>query len=299
MRDIQVLVDSCADLTGEYLEQYGIDYVCMNTIFHGEEIPATLTWERYSPQELYNTIRGGERVTTTQVHTDVFHDTFEKYLKAGKDIIYIACCERQSGSINTGRVIAKELLESYPEAQIRIIDSLNSSIGHGVLAMYAVTLIREGKNIDEVEQTILGLRKRVNECVAVSSLEWLHKAGRVKASKAFLGNLMGVKPLLISDADGNQAAYGKAKGRAASLRAIVDMAAERIENAEMQTVFLCHADCREEELEQVRQMVREKIPCKDIVTLYIGPIIGASVGPDTIGLWFFGKEVTWRPGEGK
>lgn len=299
MRKIKILVDSCADLTKELLEQYDIDYARMNTVRNGQQTKASLTWEYYSPKELYDAIRGGERITTTQVPVEEFMRIFKKYLDKDYDIIYIGCCSKQSGSVNTGTMVAKELMGEYPNARIEVIDSLNSSIGHGLLGMYASNLVREGRDIDTVVQMVMKIRKKLNQYITVNTLEYLRRAGRVKGAKAFFGNLMGVKPILISDADGTQVPVKKSKGRMNSFAEIVNMLADAIENAEQQTVFLAHADCSAEEIETLKKMVKKKINCKDIVTVYIGPIIGASVGPDAIGLWAFGKEVTYRVGETK
>ena len=68
---------------------------------------------------------------------------------------------------------------------------------------------------------------------------------------------------------------------------------ENIVNPEEQCIYIVHADCAEE-AGQLREMVEKEIPCKSTYTTFIGPIIGASVGPDTIGLYAFGKEVTYR-----
>lgn len=299
MGKIKVIVDSCADLTAEMLKQYDIDYVRMNTVHNGKETPASLTWEFYSAPDLYNLIRSGERVTTTQVPVEEFNRCFRNWLEQGYDIIYIACCSKQSGSVNTGAVVAKQLMDEFKGSKIIVIDSLNSSIGQGMLGMYATELIAQGLPIEEVARKVSDIRLNINEFATVHTLEHLRKAGRVKASSAFFGNLMGVKPILISDADGEQTAIKKVRGRQTSINEIVNLMAEAITDAENQTVYIAHADCSDEEIEATKQLIREKIHCRDIQTLYIGPIIGASVGPDTIGLWAYGKKVTYRAAEAK
>ena len=75
------------------------------------------------------------------------------------------------------------------------------------------------------------------------------------------------------------------------MREIVNQLKETIVDAENQTIFLAHADCQED-ADFVKSLVEQEIPCKDIYVNYIGPIIGASVGPGTVGLFAFGKEVT-------
>lgn len=297
MRKIKVLVDSCSDLTGELLEKYNMDYGRMNTVYQGEATTASLTWEFYSPKELYDIMRGGDRVTTTQVPVEEFMRIFKLYLDQDYDIIYVGCSGKQSGSVNTGTIVAKQLLPEYPGARIECIDSLNASCGEGMVGIYAAKLVMAGEDFDTVVERTKAVRNHVNQYVTVNTLDWLHKAGRVKGSKAFFGNLMGVKPIIFSDADGEQTPLKKAKGRANSLKEIVNLLADSIENPKEQTVYVCHADCNPDEVSQVVDYIKEKIPCKDVETMYIGPIIGASIGPEAVGVFGFGQEITYRIAE--
>jgi DegV family protein with EDD domain len=299
MEKIKILTDSCSDLSGALLERYGIDYARMNTVYQGKEKAASLTWEEYTPKALYDIMRKGERITTTQVPVNEFMRIFKKYLDEGFDIIYIGCSSKQSGSVNTGTVAAKDILKDYPLARITCIDSLNASIGEGMLAIYAAELAASGKWYDDVVKEVMAARNRVNQYVTVHSLDTLKRAGRVKASSAFFGNLMGVKPILISDVNGEQTPVKKVRGRVKSFEEIVTLLAESLEKPEEQTVYLAHADCSQEEVEMLKKMISERIKCRDICTVYIGPIIGASIGPDAVGVWGFGKEITYRVWEAK
>lgn len=290
MRPIKVVTDSCSDLTKELREKYNIDYLKMNTVKDGEETPASLDWEYYSPQDLYNTIRDGNRVTTTQVPAPTFEEFFKKWLDEGFDIIYLACSGKCSGSVNTGKVVADELLKDYPDAKIASIDSLNASMGEGQVAIKAAKLRDQGLSFDEIVEQTMAVRNNVNQFVTVHNLNALKAAGRVKGSSAFFGNLLGVKPIIISNPEGDNIPIKKAKGRINSMQEIVDLTVEGIEDVENQEILVAHADCLEE-AEEVVEMLREKLPKAEIVLGYIGPIIGASIGADAIGIFSWGKNI--------
>ncbi|MBR3919489.1 MAG: DegV family protein [Clostridia bacterium] len=299
MRPVKILTDSCSDLNAELLREYDIDYAKMRTVYNGEEKIASLTWSYDEMHNLYEIMRGGERITTTQVPPEEFINLFTKYLGEGYDIVYIGCSSKQSGSVNTANIIAKKLKQEYTNAEIYCIDSLNASIGEGMLAIEAAKLVKAGKQAKEITDSIVLLRKKINEFVTVHSLDTLKKAGRVTGPSAFFGNLMGVKPIIIADADGEQAAYRKVKGRINSFAEIVKLLKENIINPEEQIIYFAHADCKSEEVEQLKTMIKKDIPCKDVCVVTIGPIIGASIGPDAVGIWGFGKEVTFRIGDKK
>lgn len=292
MNKVKIITDSCSDLSGELLTKYDIDYAKMTTVCEGVQQEASLLWEYYSPKELYDKIRNGIRVTTTQVPPEEFTRIFDLYIN-DYDIVYIGCSTKQSGSVNTAAVIAKQYKEKYPDSSIYCIDSLNASIGEGMLAIKAAEMRDEGKSAKEIFDSVSAMRNNVREFITVHTLEYLRRCGRVKATAAFFGNLMGVKPILISDANGAQTPVKKVKGRKNSFAEIVDLMKENITDSENQTIYLVHADCDPAEIEALKNETLSKIKCKDVLPLYIGPIIGASVGPDAIGLFAFGTEVTY------
>ena len=109
-------------------------------------------------------------------------------------------------------------------------------MGEGMLAIEAAKMANEGATATEIEKHILSVRKKVNQYVTVHSLDALKRAGRVKGSAAFFGNLMGVKPIIIADANGDQAAYKKVKGRQKSFEEIVAMLKASIIDPDLRTI---------------------------------------------------------------
>ena len=290
MRPIKIVTDSCSVLTKDLREKFNIDYLQMNTVMDGKETPASLDWEYYSPQDLYNTIRDGNRVTTTQVPAPTLEKFFKQWLEEGFDIIYVACSGKLSGSVNTGKVVAEELLADYPDAKIACIDSINACMGEAQVAIKAAEHRNNGLPFEEIVEKTEAVRNNVNQFVTVHNLNALKAAGRVTGSSAFFGNLLGVKPILISDTEGYNVPIKKVKGRINSLQELADLTVEGIENVEDQIILIAHADCLEE-AEEVEKMIKEKLPNATTHIGYIGPIIGASIGADAIGVFSWGKNV--------
>ncbi len=286
-----LLTDSTSDLNESVRKEYGIEYVKMNYVIDGIEYPASLDWESHSSKEYYDLLRGGKHITTTQVPQDTYRTVFEGALSQGKDLIYIACSSALSGSINLANVVARELNEKYPDNKIYCIDSLCSSLGQGSMVIDAAKLRNEGKTAAEVTECIEANKLKVNQSGTVASLEYLRRAGRVTASKAFFGNLFGVKPLIISDIKGQNYAVKKAKGKANAYKEIANMVAESVEGFEADELYLSHADCLAD-IELLRDEILNVVPFKKVYIDVIGPIVGASVGPGTVISFCKGKEVT-------
>ena len=289
MREFVVFADSTSDLTQEMRQEYGIEYVKMNYVIDGVEYKASLDWEAHTPREYYDLMRSGVRVFTTQIHRDTYYEAFKSAVEAGKDVLYIACSSALSASVNVARMVAQELMSEYPEAGVYCIDSLISSLGQGYLAMEATRKRKEGLSAADTAAYIESIKLCINQCGTVASLEYLRRSGRVKASKAFFGNLFGVKPIIISDRKGQNYAYKKAKGIANARIAIAEHIAQAADGT-YDDLFLSHADCIED-IELLKTEILKIAPFKNVIISTIGPIVGASVGPGTVIAFCRGKEV--------
>ncbi len=291
MKSFQVITDSTSDVELCYRSEYGLDYVKMVFNIKGQEYPADLDWKDLSASEYYNLMRNGNRATTGLVNALEFNNKFEEYLSKGLDVLYISCSSKLSGSLNNAKIVAAELLDKYPNNKVICFDSLRSNYSQGMMALDACKMANDGKSIDYAARELTINRLKYQTYATVDSLEWLRKAGRVKASSAFFGNLFGVKPIIVGDAEGNNYAFKKVRGRRQSLEVLVQIIDERIADRNNATVFIEHADCLEDAL-FLKDLIMDKINPKKINISNVGPIIGATVGPNSITVNFFGKKVS-------
>lgn len=289
MKSYVILTDSTCDLPLALRQQYEVDYVAMNYVIDGTEYVASLDWETHSVKQYYDLMRSGIRVFTTQVPKNVYEAAFRSAIADGRDVLYISCSSALSASINAARMVAKELTDEFPQAQILCIDSLISSLGQGYLVMEASRKRAEGLSLADTAAYIESIKLCVNQMGTVASLEYLRRAGRVKASKAFFGNLFGVKPLIISDRKGQNYAYKKAKGIVNARTAIAQHIVQAA-NGNYEELFLSHADCPED-IQLLKEEILKLAPFKNVTVSTIGPIVGASVGPGTVIAFCRGTEV--------
>ena len=301
MNKFVIFADSTSDLTTEQRREHKIEYVRMlvnwtdkEKVFH--ETYADLDWSEMSPTQYYNLMRDGSVIMTSQVTEQEFDLKFIPHLEKGEDILYLACSSGLSASGKLAERLAKEKYsKDYPNCRIRVIDTLISVMGQGLMCLKAAELRDAGKSLDEIADEIEKTRLSYNQTATVEDLTTLAKHGRVKASTAFFGNIFGVKPILISDAKGNNFAVEKAKGRRNALLRLAAITKERVIAPEKQVCYVCEADAKAEDLELLVSQLKE-IGFKSVVTQKLGPIISASCGPATIGVYYVGKEET-RIGE--
>ncbi len=111
----------------------------------------------------------------------------------------------------------------------------------------------------------------------------------MSAATAAIGTMLSIKPVLHVDDAGHLINVSKARGRKASLAALVERMEQTAIDPAGQTVFISHGDALED-AQAVAQMVRDKMGVQDIHIGYIGPVIGAHSGPGTIALFFLGTQ---------
>lgn len=291
MKKFKVLLDSTCNLTPENLREFDIDYCKMTVAIDDKIYQADLSWPDMSPKEFYEIMKSGKRPFTQLVTEEEYRNKFNEYLNQDMDILYIACSSALSGSVKVAYKISKELMQEKTDSKIIIIDALNSGMGQGFMGIKAAQLRDEGKTIDEVASIIEQEKLKYNQFATVGSLTYLKNAGRVKASSAFFGNIIGIKPIIISDIKGNNYAYKKVRGRKTALEEIATSIVENAIDPEKNYLAIDNADC-EEDAKAIISMVEAKgVKFQRYFINPLGPILGASCGPQTIIAYFYGKEV--------
>ena len=295
MKKFVIIADSSCDLTKEYREEHKIDYAKMMINWTDEKGEnhddiADIDWQVLSAKDFYDIIRSGIRIYTAQVTMQNYLDTFEPHLKAGEDILYLACSSGLSASLKTAQALVdNELKEKYPDRKIVVLDTLRAGMAQGLIVMRAQELKDEGKSLEEIADIIEKEKRSYKEIGIPDTLSYLKRAGRVSAPAAFFGNMVGLKPILVFDEKGSNVAVEKAIGRKKAYARMAEIIRDDIVDPENQVIYLMNADCKQEDIDAFKAYINERINVKAIISLPLGPIIGASSGPGTIIVNYRGK----------
>lgn len=284
----KIVTDSTADLPLEYLEEHKLGCMHLGYILEG----VTYGCDREMPwKEFYAMMREGKMPTTSQVNPEEAKDYFKEFIKEDKEILYLAFSSGLSGTYNSAKLAAEEVMEENPDCRIIVIDTLCASLGEGLIVHKAVCMRDEGKSMDEVADWVNAHLQNLVHVFTVDDLYHLYRGGRVSKTTAFIGTLAGIKPKLHVDEEGHLILIGKVRGRKKSLTALVDYMEEKMGTfqAENDIVFISHGDALED-AEFVRDQVKERFGIKNFLINNIGPTIGAHSGPGTIALFFMGEE---------
>ena len=287
MAEYVIFTDSTTDLTPELVAEMDVQVLPMRFMLDGKEYRNYPDNRELSPKEFYDKLRAGSMSTTSQINSVAFIEAFTPVLEAGKDILYVAFSSGLSGTYQSACLAAEDLREQFPERTIECVDTLQASMGEGLVAYAAAMLKKDGMSLAELAAWLRENVQRFCAWFTVDDLMFLKRGGRLSGVAAVAGTLLGIKPVLHVDPDGHLIAMEKVRGRKASLDGLVRHFETSAENHADQTVFISHGDCLED-----CQYVADKIKAfgvKRICLGTIGPVIGAHSGPGTVALFFTGS----------
>ena len=287
MSEYIIMTDSTVDLPKEYLiEELQVPYIPLSYIMDG------VTYEDMSGlsgKEFFDKIRAGSLPTTSQVNPEPAKKALEPYVKEEKDILFIGFSSALSGTFNSIRMAAEELMEEYPERKIITVDSLCACLGEGLLVYKAVQLKRAGKSLEEVAKWTEENKLHICHNVAIDDLNHLHRGGRVSKTAAIMGTMIQIKPIIHMNDNGELQVIGKQRGRKKALQHIVNMAVEQSKGWENDIIMITHGDC-EEDAQYVAKLVREKMGIENILINCIGSVIGSHTGPGVVAVFCMGEK---------
>ncbi len=285
MTAYEILTDSSCDLPEEMYRELKLRFVPLTVRFRGQEFD---DYNNDGLQTFFSALRAGEAASTAAVNPQRWEAAMEPILAEGRDLLVLAFSSGLSTTYQAAVLAREELLQKYPGRCIRAVDSLCASLGQGLLAWYACRKRDEGLTLDALADWCEEEKFHLCHWFTVDDLMYLKRGGRVSAATALLGTMLQIKPVLHVDDEGHLINMSKARGRRASIQALVAKAQELAIPGRNETMFICHGDCRED-AEYLSSLVKEKLGVKTVLINYVGAVIGSHSGPGTLALFFIGK----------
>ena len=285
MANYQIITDSCCDLPMEMLASLDLKMVSLNLHFRGETLKDSVTEEI---KTVYDAWRAGESATTSAANPQQWSEVMEPVLAAGQDILVLAFSSGLSTTYQSAVIASQELQEQYPQRKIRVVDSLNASLGQGLMVWYACQKRDAGASLEELANWLEETKLNMCAWFTVDDLMYLKRGGRISAATALVGTMLKIKPVLHVDDEGHLINVSKVRGRKASIDALASKMKELGKAGENDTVFICHGDCLED-ARYLEKLVKERCGVKEVFIGYTGAVIGAHSGPGTLALFFLGE----------
>lgn len=218
--------------------------------------------------------------TAAPLHT-LYYPIFSEALKTGEAVIVIAPTGKMSGTVRSVETARRE----FPEADIRIIDTLTIAGCLGSLVLMANDLVKNGKSADEIETAVKSLIPHSRTYFVVNTLEYLQRGGRIGTARALLGKLLQVKPILQIK-DGQAAPFAQERTKKRAVARLIDLVCEQMAGNSNPRLCVMHIDAEDEAQSIIKELsLRLNLP---LIPLYIlPPAIIVHAGPKALAVGFF------------
>lgn len=271
---VRIVTDSTCDLPPGDVERYGITVVPL-TVFFGEE--AFLDGVEISGSDFYARMVASKTLPrTSQPSVELFQDAYHSLAGDGVEIVSIHVSSKLSGTLNAAS-IAREVVKH--DVHVDLIDSYNVSLGLGLIVLEAARAAQAGATLAEVVATARRAMDRVSVHVAVDTLEYLQKGGRIGRARSLLGSVLSIKPIVCVD-DGEVAPFERVRTRAKAIERMFELASGMPRAKEM---FIgCGGD--DTEGRALLERLRPLLPHTELKVGHLGPVVGVYTGPNALGI---------------
>lgn len=199
---IRIIVDSTADLTPQVRQR--VTVVPLTVRFGEEEY---VDGVNITGQEFYEKLAVSQVLpTTSQASPYAFSAAFGQAVADHEEVIAIVVSSKLSGTYQSAHIAA----DDYP-GSVHVVDSRSIALGTAILTEYALRLVDEGRNVNEIVKALETVRERIRLMAVVDTLEFLQRGGRLSKTAAIAGGILSIKPV-IALVDGEIKVIAKGRG---------------------------------------------------------------------------------------
>jgi len=271
MGRVAIVTDSTADLPPHLAAAAGVRVVPLYVRFGAEEfrVGVDLSTEQFWERML---APDAPFPTTAAPSPGTFRETFEACFAEGADAIV---CPTIGSKLSATFQSATLAAQALPGRDIHVIDTMSTSMSTGIPALLAAEMAAAGVAAAEIAAAVAARLPDVGLFVAIDTLEYLRKGGRMSAARTAIGTVLSVKPI-ITVVDGLVTMAEKPRTRAKARERVLELISER----PVERLAVIHTPTSpREEVEAFRDALVARIPGGvDPAHVSIG-LLGASTGP--------------------
>lgn len=284
-----LFTDTDTDITPEIAKKYGYHLISMPYSINGKEIYPYKDFEVFEYHEFYDMLRKGTIPTTCAISPVDYINYFEPEFQKGNDILYVHFSAAMSATFNSMRLALEELKEKYPERTVHLIDTKGITLGSYNIVLAIGDLYLEGKSIEEIKKWAETEVDKYAIYFYADDLKFFGKSGRVSGFAAFMGNIIGLRPIIFMDSDGKMKTKDKCRGRKQTLTRLLDYVEELQDDMKNHRIIIGHTDALDI-AHELADMMRARFG-EDIQIEYqvVNPTAGSHCGPNGVGISFHAK----------
>lgn len=288
MQKYKLITDSGSDIPLDIAKELDIEILQFPIIIGDKEYDSSVD---FTNAEFYEILQNESKIPThSQLTTMTFVEKYKEYAQNGVEhIIYVSINSKGSATHNNAVMAIDMFYEEEPEfkgkVEVTVIDSKTYSIAYGYPVIEAGKKLKSGVPCKEVINYLEDWFNCVEIFFAPYTLEFVKKSGRVSCAAAFVGDLLGFKPI-ITFVDGDVKIIEKVRGEKAIIPALIKHA----QNSMIpQTPFVLIKGNVEQEIENFEKEAIKTLGNTSQSVYNAGPVIVINAGPKIIGIAVKGK----------
>lgn len=283
MARIQFLTDSAADLPVQLREQPDIRVLPFPIAMEDREYMDCFD---FTPQEFYEMLLATDKIPThAQLTAYLFEESFEQSYQAGyTDLIYTSINAKASSTYDNAMQAKESFFHEHPEAaetfSIHIINAGNYTMSYGWAVSQGAKMAQNGASVEEIVAYIKDWVAHARVLFAPLDLRFAKKSGRVSAAAAFMGEALGLKPVMTFQ-DGESKILAKVRGEKNVISAMLDICQRsRVKDSPYLIIRANNADMAD----KLTAACEETLGQSAELSYYIGGVIAINAGPNLIGM---------------
>ncbi len=272
MPRIGIVTDSTADFPGDARERLGIEMVPLSVIWDADTYRDKID---LSTADFYRMLgQRGSVPKTSAPAPGLFEETYQRLLGRVDHVVSV----HLAGKLSATFEVARGAAERIGGGRVTVIDSGQTTMCLGWLAMRAAELAAEDEPVDRVVGEVQSWVPRLRLYAVLDTLEYLKRGGRIGRAQALIGSLLNFKPL-ISVRDGEVHPVERPRSRASAMRRLVDVTLAQGEPARLGVLH----GAMPEVLDELAGLFAERVPGLPIERAEIGIVLGTHAGPGVMG----------------
>jgi DegV family protein with EDD domain len=269
---VTIVTDSSCDLPQDLLQQTDIRIVPCSVSFGDRTYRDGIDIDR---EQFYEMLIGETFFpTTSQPSVSEFQELFSSLRDGGQEVVAVLLSGRLSATVNSATQAKNALDENGP---IDIIDSQQTSMGLGFMALEAAKLASEGASREDVVARVLSLRSRTHTYAMLDTAEYLRRGGRAGRAQSFLVSALQFKPI-VTISEGVAAPVARPRTRRKGL----DEIAARLQKLGPLECAAAMYTTDWEDAEAVGQRISSASNI-EVIQARFSPVLGAHIGPRALG----------------
>ena len=286
---IKIIADASCDFMQEEAKAMGLELAAIPVVIDGKDYLESVDLPH---EEFYRLLINAKSIpVTAHISVQRFMDYFEQYHTEGyTDVIVITINSKGSYTYDSAVVGRNNFYEEHPELResfhVYVVDSQSYSIGFAYPVTQALKKREDGLSAREIVAYLEDLAPRIEIYFSIMSLKWAKKSGRITVMAAFVGEMLGIKPIMRL-ADGEITMYDKVRGEKPVPSRLAEIAYER--SADKKTYMTISGITNDVERKMIECMA-EKTGTQPTMSMTIGPSIAINAGPDATAIMIIGEK---------